>query len=187
MDMTTRTIGPDAAAAGQVSPVNSHNEWDPLEEVIVGRLEGATIPSGHPVVTCNIPGMAAWAQSLVAGCRYPKIMIEPAQRELDGFVALLQSLGIVVTRPEPAVSLLRDALLSSDPEGLFSTRRALDRRAQAATDERAVRCRVSRPRKRRADLLYPDRIRTGLRRRRFLSLRARPVRDPQQRNQCVRN
>ena len=28
-------------------------------------------------------------------------MSEPAQRELDGFVALLQSLGIVVTRPEP--------------------------------------------------------------------------------------
>ena len=25
-------------------PVNSFNEWDPLEEVIVGRLEGATIP-----------------------------------------------------------------------------------------------------------------------------------------------
>jgi glycine amidinotransferase len=99
MDMITRSIGPDAAPAGQVSPVNSHNEWDPLEEVIVGRLEGATIPSDHPVVTCNIPGMAARAQSLVAGYRFPKIMIEPAQRELDGFVALLQSLGIVVTRP----------------------------------------------------------------------------------------
>src|SRR5258705_3222884 len=83
MDMITRAICPDAAPAGQVCPVNSHNEWDPLEEVIVGRLEGAVIPSGHPVVTCNIPGMAARAQSLLAGCRYPKIMIEPAQRELD--------------------------------------------------------------------------------------------------------
>jgi glycine amidinotransferase len=29
-------------------------------------------------------------------------MIQPAQCELDGFVTLLQSLGIVVTRPEPA-------------------------------------------------------------------------------------
>jgi len=99
MDMITPTVGPDAAPAGQVSPVNSHNEWDPLEEVIVGRLEGAVIPSGHPVVTCNIPGMAGRAQSLLAGCRYPKIMIEPAQRELDGFVALLQSLGIVGRNP----------------------------------------------------------------------------------------
>jgi glycine amidinotransferase len=101
MDMITPTVGPDAAPARQVSPVNSHNEWDPLEEVLVGRLEGAVIPSGHPVVTCNIPGMAARAQSLLAGFRYPKLMIEPAQRELDGFVALLQSLGIVVRRPEP--------------------------------------------------------------------------------------
>src|SRR3977135_2734163 len=100
MDMITRTTGPDAAQAGQASPVNSHNEWEPLEEVIVGRLEGAVIPSGHPVVTCNIPGMAARAQSLVAGFRYPKMMIEPAQRELDGFVALFKSLGVVVTRPE---------------------------------------------------------------------------------------
>jgi glycine amidinotransferase len=80
--------------------VNSHNELDPLEVVIVGRLEGAVIPSDHPVVTCNIPGMAARAQSLLAGFRYPKIMIEPAQRELDSFVALLQSLGIVVRRPD---------------------------------------------------------------------------------------
>src|SRR6478752_2522744 len=33
-----------------------------------------------------------------------------------------------------AVSLLRDALLSSNPQGLFPTRRALDRRAQAASE-----------------------------------------------------
>jgi glycine amidinotransferase len=68
MDMIPHTIGPDAALAGQVSPVNSHNEWDPLEEVLVGRLEGATIPPGHPVVTCNIPGMCAGP---VAGRRFP--------------------------------------------------------------------------------------------------------------------
>ena len=85
----------------QPSPVNSHNEWDPLEEIIVGRLEGSVIPSAHPVVTCNVPGAAARAQAITAGFRYPKIMIEPAQRELDGFIALLQSLGITVRRPEP--------------------------------------------------------------------------------------
>ncbi len=96
-----RSIAPDAGAKAQKSPVSSHNEWDPLEEVLVGRLEGATIPSDHPVVSCNIPGMAARAQALVAGFHYPGLLIGPAQRELDGFVALLQSLGVVVTRPEP--------------------------------------------------------------------------------------
>src|SRR5215472_18654754 len=87
MNMVTRAPGSDVVPAGRVSPVSSYNEWDPLEEVIVGRLEGAVIPSDHPVVTCNIRGMAARAQSPLAGFRYPQIMIEPAQRELDGFVA----------------------------------------------------------------------------------------------------
>ncbi|CCJ06416.1 Glycine amidinotransferase [Methylocystis sp. SC2] len=89
------------AAIAADCPVNSHNEWDPLEEIIVGRLEGSTIPSDHPVVTCNIPGMAARAQSLAAGFRFPKFMIEPAQEELDNFIKVLESLGVTVTRPEP--------------------------------------------------------------------------------------
>jgi glycine amidinotransferase len=100
LQMRKASAQPHAAAETATCPVNSHNEWDPLEEIIVGRLEGATIPSGHPVVTCNIPGMAARAQSVVAGFRYPGFMIGPAQRELDGFIALLKSLGIIVRRPD---------------------------------------------------------------------------------------
>ena len=100
--MDARLTNAESESQNQPSPVNSHNEWDPLEEIIVGRLEGATMPSDHPVVTCNVPkGAAARAQSLVAGLHYPKFMVEPAQRELDGFIALLQSLGIFVRRPEP--------------------------------------------------------------------------------------
>ncbi|NUV99109.1 amidinotransferase [Streptomyces sp. CAI 127] len=82
------------------SPVGSHNEWDPLEEVLVGRLDGATTPSRHPVVSCNVPPWAARFQQLAAGLRYPRAMVGPAQEELDQFVALLQSLGITVTRPD---------------------------------------------------------------------------------------
>ena len=43
MDMPAPNLA-EAAASARI-PVNSHNEWDPLEEVIVGRLEGAVIPS----------------------------------------------------------------------------------------------------------------------------------------------
>ena len=82
------------------SPVSSHNEWDPLEEIIVGRLEGSVIPSAHPVVTCNVPGAAALGQKLSAGFRYPQLMVAPAQRELDGLVKLLESLGVTVRRPD---------------------------------------------------------------------------------------
>ncbi|MEV7060787.1 amidinotransferase [Streptomyces microflavus] len=82
------------------SPVSSHNEWDPLEEVLVGRLDWATTPSRHPIVSCNVPRWAARMQQLAAGFRYPQAIIDPAQQELDRFIALLQSLDITVTRPD---------------------------------------------------------------------------------------
>ncbi|WP_033308729.1 amidinotransferase [Streptomyces iakyrus] len=94
---------PSAAGEGAeplLSPVRSHTEWDPLEEIIVGRLEGATIPSGHAVVTCNVPPWAGRLQGLAAGFRYPRLLVEQAQQEIDAFVALLESLGVTVRRPE---------------------------------------------------------------------------------------
>ncbi|MFJ4616739.1 amidinotransferase [Streptomyces sp. NPDC088812] len=88
------------AGESLVPPVNSHNEWDPLEEIVVGRLDGATIPSRHPVVACNIPPWAARAQGLAAGLRYPRVLVERARHELDEFIALLRSLGVTVRRPD---------------------------------------------------------------------------------------
>jgi glycine amidinotransferase len=82
------------------SPVSSHTEWDPLEEIVVGRLEGATIPSGHDVVTCNVPPWAGRLQGLAAGFRYPRLLVEKAQEEIDAFVVLLRSLGVTVRRPD---------------------------------------------------------------------------------------
>ncbi|KJK37277.1 amidinotransferase [Streptomyces variegatus] len=90
----------DDGAERLVSPVCSHTEWDPLEEIIVGRLEGATIPSDHEVVTCNVPTWAGRLQGLAAGFRYPRLLVEKAQQEIEGFVDLLESLGITVRRPE---------------------------------------------------------------------------------------
>src|SRR6185437_11001051 len=83
------------------SPVMSHNEWDPLEEVIVGRLEGATIPSNHVTVTFNVPRLTARLYRVVAGRHFPKWMVRLAQRQLDGFIALLEGEGVRVRRPEP--------------------------------------------------------------------------------------
>lgn len=81
-------------------PVRSYNEWDPLEEVIVGRLEGATIPSVHISVTSNLPAFSAKVLQLAGGFRYPNWMVRLAQRELDQFVHVLESEGIKVRRPD---------------------------------------------------------------------------------------
>lgn len=47
----------EAPPASKINPaciVNSHTEWDPLEEVIVGRVDDATIPEWH------VSGKAVW-------------------------------------------------------------------------------------------------------------------------------
>lgn len=62
---------PQRTTEGNACPVNSHNDWDPLEEIIVGRLEGATIPSNHVLVTYKLPKVAAALYRPFAGRRYP--------------------------------------------------------------------------------------------------------------------
>jgi glycine amidinotransferase len=81
-------------------PVSSYNEWDPLEEVIVGRVEGATFPSGHISVTSNLPSFSAKVFRLASGLRYPKWMVRLAQRELDEFIHILEGEGIKIRRPD---------------------------------------------------------------------------------------
>jgi glycine amidinotransferase len=82
-------------------PVNSWNEWDPLEEVIVGRLDGAVVPPFHVSVTQNSSRSTGWLHRLVAGHRYPQWLARRAQAELDGFIRLLEAESIRVRRPEP--------------------------------------------------------------------------------------
>jgi glycine amidinotransferase len=93
-----RTLDRTAAV---LCPVNSHNEWDPLEEVIVGRLEGANIPSYHASVAFNVPKATLPFFRLASGWRYPPWMLRLAQRELDQFIHILEAEGVRVQRPEP--------------------------------------------------------------------------------------
>jgi glycine amidinotransferase len=86
--------------AAVACPVNSFDEWGLLEEVIVGRLEGATIPPNHPVVTFNVPRSVAKIYRFVGGFRYPKLLTAPAQRELEEFIRVLQAEGVRVRRPD---------------------------------------------------------------------------------------
>jgi glycine amidinotransferase len=95
-----RLVVPSAPGLTAVCPVNSWNEWDPLEEVIVGRLDGAVVPPFHVSVTFNRPHRARWVHRLIAGHRYPRWVVRRAQTELSGFVRLLESEGVRVRRPE---------------------------------------------------------------------------------------
>jgi glycine amidinotransferase len=93
---------PDQPAENSTCPVRSYNEWDPLEEIIVGRLEYATIPTGHITVTGGLPRHVRFFYGLMAGITYPKFMLRRAQRELDELIRILECEGVVVRRPEIA-------------------------------------------------------------------------------------
>ncbi|CAM9481082.1 unnamed protein product, partial [Choristocarpus tenellus] len=80
--------------------VNSHNEWDPLEEIIVGCVEGATIPEWH------VSGKAVWPPKhwnmykTKYGQPFPSELIKKAAEELDNFAHILEVEGVTVRRPE---------------------------------------------------------------------------------------
>ncbi|WP_222937568.1 hypothetical protein [Spartinivicinus ruber] len=81
-------------------PIKSYNGWDPLEEVIVGRLEGATVPPAHPSVTFTLPKLSGRILRLFSGHRYPRYLYHAAQKQLLAFIEILIAEGIKVRRPD---------------------------------------------------------------------------------------
>ena len=85
--------------------VNSHNEWDPLEEVIVGVLDGAAdlpweiglhaVTPAEDVEKARVLGMTR------GGVAIDRWRSSAAQKELDEFVRVLEAEGVKVRRPEP--------------------------------------------------------------------------------------
>lgn len=82
-------------------PVNSYTEWEPLEEVIVGRLHGGVFPTWQPSMRGTVP--PEW-WSLIkerGGTPFADEEVLAAERELDGFVEALTAEGVTVVRPDP--------------------------------------------------------------------------------------
>jgi N-dimethylarginine dimethylaminohydrolase len=95
-----------------VKPVSVHNEWDPLEEVIVGTAMGARIPSPDRSVLAVEPTLATETPG-----EFPRHVLEETEQALGEFVSVLVSSGVRVRRPPPATTGIynycpRDVLLS---------------------------------------------------------------------------
>jgi glycine amidinotransferase len=79
--------------------VNSFNEWDPLEEVIVGQVDYACVPQWHAMLKATMP-IDQWHYFQQNGGQYiSEELLDAAAKELDGLTAVLQSESIVVQRP----------------------------------------------------------------------------------------
>lgn len=80
--------------------VNSFNEWDPLEEVIVGRLDGAVIPPWHVTLKASMPQRYWDLFRTYGGQPFPKEEIEAGEKELTEFIHILEAEGVTVRRPD---------------------------------------------------------------------------------------
>lgn len=85
-------------SASSSSPVWSRNEWAPLEEVIVGSVQGAIYPDFGPIAAAN--GDPVWLKSY-AGAFVEQELIDEADAQLAAFVEVLMGHGVTVQRPEP--------------------------------------------------------------------------------------
>lgn len=80
--------------------VNSFNEWDPLEEVIVGILAGASVPPWHITLKATMPREQWEFFHKFGGKPFPQEQIDAANKELNEFVHILESEGVIVRRPD---------------------------------------------------------------------------------------
>jgi glycine amidinotransferase len=84
-------------------PVNSHNEWDPLEEVIVGGLDDAMFPDWATINVATVPH-GEWAEIEKrlggSGIPYPKKLVVAALKARAEFIHILESEGVKVRHVE---------------------------------------------------------------------------------------
>ncbi|KPP73889.1 glycine amidinotransferase, mitochondrial-like [Scleropages formosus] len=85
----------------QKCPVCSYNEWDSLEEVIVGRAENASVPPFTVEVKANTYEKYWPFYQKYGGQPFPQEHVEKAVAEIEEMCNILRQEGVTVRRPEP--------------------------------------------------------------------------------------
>ena len=83
-----------------MSIVNVHNEWDPLEEVIVGTLEGASIPEWNIQLRSTMPKKWWDFYKKHGGEPFDPELIKKGEAQLGEFIKILEGEGVKVERPD---------------------------------------------------------------------------------------
>lgn len=82
--------------------VESYNEWDPLEEVVVGSLDEAMLPTWQTILEATVPLGSEYLAAPQGGkTQYPAEQIAAGKKDLDEFIRLLEAEGITVRQAEP--------------------------------------------------------------------------------------
>lgn len=80
--------------------IDTRNEWDPLEAIIVGSATHANWPTSDPVFAQE-GAKTTWSQTPVPSGPAPQAIVDQANRELDVLSETLARYGATVHRPLP--------------------------------------------------------------------------------------
>lgn len=85
----------------QAGVVQSYTEWDPLEEVVVGRVDHACTPQWHATLEATMPSKQWHYFKENGGSYFADKLLEAAAQELDDLAAWFEGENITVQRPAP--------------------------------------------------------------------------------------
>ena len=90
----------EVTAQALKSPVCAYNEWDPLEEVIVGRIENAHVPALTVEMMPTIDEQNHDFFKANGKKLFPKESMDKARAEVENFCEVLRQEGVMVCQPE---------------------------------------------------------------------------------------
>src|SRR6476620_904549 len=94
---TVKVIPTQNKRGRRLSGVWSCNEWDPLEEVIVGNPLKARYPT--PDRSTQVAEFPDRSLAEIPSGPFPQRIIEETEEDLNEFVGILEGFGITVKRP----------------------------------------------------------------------------------------
>jgi N-dimethylarginine dimethylaminohydrolase len=101
-----------------MSRVWSCNEWDPLEEIIVGNPLGARFPT--PDLSTQLTEFPDRPLSEIPRGPFDEKIIEEADEDLNEFVAVLEELGVTVKRPQTWPHDAKFSTIHWEAEGYYN-------------------------------------------------------------------
>jgi N-dimethylarginine dimethylaminohydrolase len=101
-----------------MSDVWSCNEWDPLEEVIVGNPLNARFPTAD--LSTQMAEFPDRTLSEIPQGPFPQQIIEETEEDLDAFVAALESQDVVVKRPKTWPHEKKFSTINWESEGYYN-------------------------------------------------------------------
>lgn len=94
--------------------INSYNEWNKLEEVVVGIADHANWPSTDPVFA-EESKKTLWTETPVPSGAVPQWIIDEANEDLNQLASTLVQYGATVRRPTPMNFVERNGMYNYCP------------------------------------------------------------------------